>query len=257
MTSCGRLRRSSLVYVPSTPAPAPSRPRGLFIVLEGIDGSGTTSQGTSLTERIRGLNEDVIFTYEPSAGPAGALIRLALARRLVGPSGLYPNRQLGDPISTSLDSATFALLFAADRMDHVETLIRPALAKGYHVVCDRYILSSLAYQGLDLDPQWLMVINKNAPKPDLTILLDLPVKEARQRMTGTRWAKDLFEEDEKLEMVREQYKKMLTRFSAMLGPSMIIDASNKFFRVDGKIWEHIEPLLIGGRTPTAGRSKVR
>jgi dTMP kinase len=216
--------------------------RGIFVVLEGIDGSGTTSQGVRLTEAIRDLGEKIVFTNQPSVGPAGSLIRLALARRLVGPSD-YHDEHVGRRLSASLDPLTLALLFAADRMDHIATQIEPALNSGRHVVCDRYVLSSLAYQGLSVEPEWIMEINRFAPKPDLTILLDVPVDRARMRMSDTRWVKDLFEEDHQLQQVRAQYLKMSQQFTVGLGRVEVVDSSQEFWRVAKRIWSLVEPLL--------------
>src|SRR5579864_7294663 len=109
--------------------------RGLFIVLEGLDGAGTTTQLVRLAERLRRAGERVVATAEPTDGPIGALIRQALRRRLVHRDG------------RALTDESLALLFAADRVDHVAGEIEPALARGQHVLCDRYVLSSLAYQG--------------------------------------------------------------------------------------------------------------
>src|SRR5215471_10435629 len=110
--------------------------RGRFVVLEGIDGSGTTTQVAKLAERLRGLGVLVRHTREPSDGPIGTMVRQVLTGRIVIPGGRAPGW------------ATMALLFAADRMDHVESEIEPFLAQGGIVVSDRYDASSLAYQSV-------------------------------------------------------------------------------------------------------------
>jgi dTMP kinase len=138
-----------------------SKRRGLFVVLDGIDGSGTTTQGDLLTDFIRAAHEQVIFTNEPSNGPAGSMIRLAITKRIVG-AATFNDEALKEDLPPSLDDRMFALLFAADRMDHLTTQIIPALRSGRHVVCDRYVLSSLAYQGLTVGPDWLMEVNRFA-----------------------------------------------------------------------------------------------
>ncbi|HYY53573.1 MAG TPA: dTMP kinase, partial [Myxococcales bacterium] len=113
---------------------APSE--GRFIALEGLDGSGTTTQAERIASVLRAQGRRVLLTREPSDGPIGTLIRLALTGRL----GL-PQR------SGPLTEEALALLFAADRVDHLAAVIEPALERGELVVCDRYVLSSLAYQG--------------------------------------------------------------------------------------------------------------
>src|SRR5258706_8367109 len=124
---------------------------GVFVVIEGIDGAGTTTQGDRLTAYLQ-KKRAVYFTNEPSNGPAGMLIRLALARRLLGPNHEYHDpREIKPTGSVELHPYTMALLFAADRADHLATQIEPNLRRGKIVLCDRYILSSLAYQGLELN----------------------------------------------------------------------------------------------------------
>ncbi len=223
-----------------------------FVVLEGIDGSGTTTQGTALTKELLERGHEVLFTNEPSNGPAGYLIRLALAKRLVGPPVPQPNFNESEAISTALDSETFALLFAADRADHISSQIRPALAAGKHVICDRYLLSSLAYQGLDMPPSWILQINKRAPKPDVTILLDVPVSKSQERMNRTRWSKDIFEDPKQLEKVRSQYMAMKKLYEKNYGSVQIVDSSLPPFRVQNLIWEKVERLFD---TPTRARKR--
>lgn len=215
---------------------------GVFVVLDGIDGSGTTTQGELLTDFIRAAHEQVIFTNEPSSGPTGAMIRLAITKRIVGASSFH-DETLDRHGPIPLDDRMFPLWFAADRLDHLSTQIVPALESGRHVVCDRYVLSSLAYQGLTVDPDWIMELNKFALQPDLTLLLDVPASVARKRMSDTRLAKDLFEEEEQLRHVRDQYLEMVKRFSDRLGRVEVIDGSEQVWRVKQKIWKFVEELL--------------
>jgi dTMP kinase len=222
-----------------------SKRRGLFVVLDGIDGSGTTTQGDLLTDFIRAAHEQVIFTNEPSNGPAGSMIRLAITKRIVG-AATVNDEALKEDLPPSLDDRMFALLFAADRMDHLTTQIIPALRSGRHVVCDRYVLSSLAYQGLTVDPDWLMEVNRFAMLPDLTLLLDVPAAVARKRMSDTRLAKDLFEEEEQLRRVRDQYLEMVKRFGPRLGRVEVIDGTEAVWRVKRVIWKFVEQLLNAG-----------
>ena len=164
--------------------------KGRFIVLEGVDGAGTTTQTSLLAARIRKSGAQVRTTREPSDGPVGATIRQILAGRIVGAGGRAPGW------------ATMALLFAADRMDHVEAEIEPFLATGGIVVSDRYDASSLAYQSVSSGRggpntvEWIRTLNKNARRPDLTIVLDVSPEVAATRRESRGDAAQLYEQNE-------------------------------------------------------------
>lgn len=143
--------------------------RGRFIALEGIDGSGTTSQRGALAAALRARGHSVLETNEPSSGSIGTLARARLSTQ-----------------ASPIDRGALALLFAADRLDHVATEIEPALAAGQVVLTDRYLLSSWVYQSLDCDPQWVRSINARAPWPDLTLVLQVPAAEAMRRVAARR-----------------------------------------------------------------------
>jgi dTMP kinase len=160
-----------------------------FIVLEGIDGAGTTTQARLLAERLRQVGHLVVTTGEPSSGPVGSLIRQALERRL---------QHDGAPIS-QFDWATLALLFAADRADHANRCIVPALQSGAYVICDRYDLSSCIYQSVTApDPQvalsWVQTLNCQVPRPDITVVLDVSPGTAELRRAIRGAAPELFEQ---------------------------------------------------------------
>ena len=150
---------------------------GALIVIEGIDGAGSTTQSEMLTDWLRGIGIPSTLTSEPSRGPIGITIREHLARRI----------ELGGP-------AAEALAFAADRMDHVVSEIVPALERGVTVVTDRYYLSSLAYQALGCDLNWLLKVNGFALRPDLTVFLAVPAAVGMERLRG-RETRERFEED--------------------------------------------------------------
>lgn len=140
-------------------------PRGRFIAIEGIDGSGTTSQTRALGQWLGQRGHAVLETREPSRGAIGTLIRQRLS-----------------VAAAPLEPAALALLFAADRLDHIASEVEPALAAGSVVLSDRYVLSSLAYQALDCDAAWVREINARAPRPDLTLLIAVPVEVAFARV---------------------------------------------------------------------------
>jgi dTMP kinase len=156
---------------------------GRFIVLEGIDGSGTTTQGRSLVSLLSQAGIAARFTCEPSTGRLGALLRELL-------SGA------GDDVSREWDC--MALLFAADRLDHVAREVRPALAQGITIICDRYDLSSLAYQSATSTVEasavpWIRALNQRALRPDLTLVFDVDADVAEARRAERGAAKELFE----------------------------------------------------------------
>ncbi len=166
---------------------------GFFLVLEGIDGSGTTTQAALLAERLRSLGRKVHVTREPSRGPVGRFLRQVL-------SGEVP-----DPMSEDRGEAlgwdAMALLFSSDRVDHVRREVRPALARGEVVISDRYDLSSLIYQSATAPEgtavlSWLKSINAQALRPDLTLVVDVPADLAEARRTARAEKVEMFEESE-------------------------------------------------------------
>jgi dTMP kinase len=161
-------------------------------VIEGIDGAGLSTQAAQLLHHFRNtLLKPVHLTKEPTDGPAGAAIRLKLKNRL------------------SIDPSTLALLFAADRADHLATEVAPRLAAGINVISDRYLLSSYAYQSLNFDLSWLRALNAQCRRPDLTIFLDTPVDIALSRLTTERWQREYFEDAEQLGPVREHFMQLI------------------------------------------------
>lgn len=140
--------------------------RGRFFVVEGADGVGSTTQVKKLVEGLQRAGRSVHQTAEPSTGPIGKLIR-----QLLG--GERPRTQIHREL---------ALLFAADRLDHIAREVEPQLVAGVDVVSDRYTLSSLVYQSLDLPFDWIRDLNRYAPPADVTILITLPLDVAWQRL---------------------------------------------------------------------------
>ncbi len=163
---------------------------GRFVVLEGIDGAGTTTQVARLAERLRTDGPLAVrATREPSDGPIGALVRQVLSGRVVAPQG-------------APGWATMALLFAADRMDHVESDIEPFVAAGGVMISDRYDASSLAYQSVSSGRggedavEWIRTLNRHAMRPDLTIVLDLSADLAAARRDSRGEPAQLYEQNE-------------------------------------------------------------
>lgn len=173
--------------------------RGMFIVIEGLDGAGTTTQASKLVRTLEANGRTVVATREPSTGPFGVMARQALGRRLVMPGG------------DRIDPAVLALLFAADRMDHLAALVRPALARGAVVVSDRYVHSSLAYQSTENDAEWIAEINSRADVADLTIFIEVPAEECARRIMARGDATEIFEAVETLQRVGEAYEAAIAK----------------------------------------------
>jgi dTMP kinase len=172
-------------------------PNPLFIVLEGIDGSGTTTQLGLLERHLQGRGRRVHPTREPSAGPVGRLLR----EILLGGHRL--------PDGAPADGLAMALLFAADRRDHLSREIEPALAAGMDVVSDRYLLSSLAYQAQEAERDWVATLARDLRAPDLTLLLDLPVAAAAARRRAAGRADERYDADDVQARVAARYRELV------------------------------------------------
>jgi dTMP kinase len=162
---------------------------GVFIVVEGIDGSGSTTHTKLLGKALRQRGLKVVETCEPSPGPIGALIRQVLQRRLFVADAAGPR---------AFAWSTMALLFAADRMDHLDSTIVPALRDGAVVLSDRYDLSSLTYQSVTAPNgekvvPWIRELNAAALRPDLTLVIDVPVEVAEERRRSRGGLEEMFE----------------------------------------------------------------
>lgn len=153
-----------------------------LIVLEGLDGAGTTTQARRLVDSLVARGVPAHLTREPSDGPIGKLIR----EMLTGGHAL--------PAGEKLSQSTFGLLFAADRLDHLQREVEPALAKGIVVVSDRWYHSSLAYQGTGAERDWIVQLNARARRPDLTIFLAVRPEVAAQRRHAAGRVEELFED---------------------------------------------------------------
>jgi dTMP kinase len=160
--------------------------RGRFIVFEGIDASGKSTQAKLLANWLEGQGRRVHLTSEPTSGPIGALIRQAFAGRI------------------PLDDRVIAALFVADRLDHLtndQDGLLELLATGVDVISDRYYLSSVAYHSSDVDVEWIInanTVSTSMLRPDATIYLDLNPSQAVSRLSSRREAPDKFEAHERL-----------------------------------------------------------
>jgi len=164
--------------------------RGVFICIEGLDASGKTTHARRLVRNLRRRGFDAVYTTEPSLGEIGRFVRKQVLQR-----------------KRRVQSVMEALLFAVDRVDHVEKGIKPALEEGKIVVSDRYVYSSLAYQGAaGLDLKWIEEINRLALPPDLAIYMDVPPEVVVKRM---KRKKSVMENLETQRRVRDIYMKFV------------------------------------------------
>lgn len=146
-----------------------TKQKGIFICIEGLDGSGKTTQAQMLVEILKKEGLHAVYTAEPSNGFFGKILKETILA--------------GDKRFPVVE----AVLFAVDRIDHIKSEIKPFLHKGKIVVSDRYLYSSIAYQGAtNLPRNWLREINRLAIKPDLTILIDMPAEKVLDRIKGRK-----------------------------------------------------------------------
>lgn len=197
---------------------------GYFIALEGIDGAGTSSQLQPVAAALRNLGHPVHLTAEPSTGPAGILARQALQSR------------------HSFGEASMALLFAADRLQHVADDISPHLQSGHIVISDRYLMSSYAYQSTALDPAWVRSINRHAPLPDAHLLFRVTCQTAALRRQARGAAPERFDTETRQRAVAAAYERLLKGPEA-LADVYVIDAEQSIAQVTKRVVDLICTLV--------------
>ena len=200
----------------------------MFIVLEGIDGSGTTSQLKCVSEILRSKGRKVHVTREPTDRPIGRFIREVLCGK----------------VKIDIGDKTMSLLFAADRVDHIEEEIKPALEDGYIVLCDRYYHSSLAYQSMRPGSlKYTYMLNEHMMTPDLTIILDINVDVSMSRRKG-RKHQDFTETRNFLFHSRAAYLDMFYYgTTTMPGKKVLIDADRDIEFITEEIIKEIEKIM--------------
>ena len=210
--------------------PAPARSKGLFFAFEGGEGAGKTTQLRVLSDELANRGYDVILTHEPGDTPVGLRLRELLL----------------DP-ATSVTAQTEALLYAADRAEHVANVIAPWLARGAIVITDRYLDSSIAYQGygrgLDID----VVTNTSlwatgGLVPDLTLLLDLDPEVGLRRARGRSGRLDRLEA-EALDFHTRVREGFLTLAAADPARYAIVDANGAPDQVADGVLAAVHRLL--------------
>ena len=210
---------------------AGARRRGRFVVLEGLDGAGTTTQARLLAEALRAAGRRVHLTAEPSRGPVGLLIREVLGRRLRGPGG------------AGFDPAALALLFAADRLAHLAAEVAPSLGQGKDVVSDRFTLSSLAYQGLTTgEVGWVEAVNARATAPDLVVFLRVRAAVAFRRRRAASAEREIFEQAAFQRRVARSYDLAIGRLRRAGQRIVEVDGEAPVAQVAAAVWAEVERI---------------
>jgi dTMP kinase len=200
--------------------------RGRLVAFEGIDGSGKSTQIGRLAGRLSSLGIKHYKTREPTDSPIGSLIHQMMTGRVRG------------------DDKVIASLFIADRLDHLlnETDgILSMVDSGISVITDRYYFSSYAYNGIDIDMDWVIhgnAISASILRPALTVFLDMPVKSAIERMGRERFRAERYETQERLSAVRAKYFEAFEKLKDVENTA-IIDADADIQTVEARIWEAV------------------
>ena len=203
--------------------------KGKFIALEGIDGSGKSTQLKVLTARLKAQGHSVYPTFEPTDGPVGSLIRNIFSGRI------------------EADHRTIAGLFVADRLDHLLNKTNGIIEKlnsGYTVVTDRYYFSSFAYQGAHMEMDWVIEANRMSfelLRPDLHVFIDLDPEVSIERLKKDRRSADMYEKKDTLKKVRQNF---FAAFEKMHGERIsVVDGNRSSEAVARGIWEEVSPLF--------------
>lgn len=206
--------------------------KGYFFAFEGIDGSGKSTQIKLLTEKLRARGLRCYETREPTDGPVGSMVHQIMTGRL------------------QADGRVISSLFAADRLDHLTNPVDglcQTVEQGVTVVTDRYYFSSYAYNGVDLDMDWVIGCNRLSAellRPTLHIFLDIPVSTALARIAKNRLHTELYEKEERLTAVRENYFKIFERFRDTERVA-VIDANADVDTVAQRVWEAVQAAMNG------------
>lgn len=199
-----------------------------FAVFEGGDGTGTTSQLTLLKERLKDSKKPVFFpTFEPTEGSIGSIIRKALKKEI------------------AVKPQTLAMLFAADRNEHLygQNGLVDAAQNGCLVVSDRYVPSSLVYQGIECGDELPLSLNSRFPAPEVLLFFDLDPKIALARLQG-RSSLEMYEYLDFQAKVREKYLSLLNSYSGAGVRVEIIDASKNMQEVSEQVWSVLSKMPI-------------
>jgi len=203
--------------------------KGLFVVFEGLDGAGTTTQTALLRQYLESSGRVCVSSFEPTDLTLGKVLRTAL------------RGQWGEQASEELKPEAVALLFAADRLDHLTRRVEPAMGRGEIVISDRYVYSSLAYQGSLLSPEWVQTINQHAREPDLTVYVRVSVETSLSRVGSRGDTRDIYEKEEMLRSVFTGYESLVER--GEMANLVVVDGEQSVEKVFNDVTLAIQPLL--------------
>ena len=200
--------------------------KGKFIVFEGIDGSGKTTQINLLKQKIENTGTKCLETREPSDSPVGVMIRQCLTGRM------------------KMDEAALAALFAADRLDHINNSVNGLKSKideGISVISDRFVLSNYAYQSVKAPLEWVMELNRislDTLRPDCHIYIDVDPEITLDRMQNGRFQTELFENKKRLTEVRNRYLELIEKLKETEN-IIVIDGNNSIEDISAAIWDKV------------------
>ena len=204
--------------------------KNLFIALEGIDGSGKSTQTKLLTQKLASEGHKVYSTFEPTDNQIGKLIRNILKG------------------NAKADHRVIAGLFVADRLDHLlneEYGIVKKLEEGYTVICDRYCFSSYAYQGVHMDMDWVIQANAMSAqilRPDVNIFIDVSPEISMQRLHANRDNIELFETLENLQQVRAKYMEAFEKLK-QAEHIVSVNGDRTVEEIASDIWQKVKAML--------------
>ena len=205
--------------------------KGKFIALEGIDGSGKSTQIQYLAERLKEREIRCYTTFEPTYSPIGSVIHQILSGRV------------------KTDNRALAALFVADRMDHLLNEVNgiaPMLEEGITVISDRYYFSSYAYHGVDMPMDWVISANsqcRDIVRPSATVFIDVEPDTALERIAKNRFHKELFEKKSRLIQVREKYLEAFEK-QKELESIIIVDGNRPPEAIAEEIWGRLEKYFL-------------
>lgn len=204
---------------------------GNFIVFEGIDGSGKSTQVQLLKNRLARMGVPFYATFEPTDSPIGSLIHQMMTGRIVS------------------DNKVVAALFVADRLDHLLNPLNGVCAKiqdGISVISDRYYFSSYAYHSVDMPMDWVVAANSQSAellRPSVTVFIDVDPEDAIRRIAKTRSQPELFETRERLISVRKKYFEAFEKLRDSENV-LVVDGGRDPRAVEAEIWEKISAYFV-------------
>jgi len=202
----------------------------LFVALEGLDGSGKSTQVRLLSERLTGIGHKIYTTFEPTDSLIGSIIKNVLRGRI------------------NADHRTIAGLFVADRLDHLLNEVNGIVkmfAEGYTVITDRYYFSSYAYQGTHIDMSWVIDSNSMSAqilRPDINVFIDVPPEVSIHRLSRNRNMTELYETLGNLRKVKEKYLESFEKLKHQEN-IFVVDGNRSPESVSADIWKEIERIL--------------